>query len=116
MKTFVEFGLEPKLLQAITELGFEEATPIQEKAIPLAMAGRDLIGQAQTGTGKTAAFGIPLISKIDPSEERVVALVMTPTRELAIQVAEEIGKLTRFKGVRSCRFMADRILAGKFAH
>ncbi len=65
------------------------------------MTGRDLIGQAQTGTGKTAAFGIPLISKIDPSEERVVALVMTPTRELAIQVAEEIGKLTRFKGVRS---------------
>ncbi|WP_272046078.1 DEAD/DEAH box helicase [Paenibacillus thiaminolyticus] len=101
MKTFVEFGLEPKLLQAITELGFEEATPIQEKAIPVAMTGRDLIGQAQTGTGKTAAFGIPLISKIDPSEERVVALVMTPTRELAIQVAEEIGKLTRFKGVRS---------------
>ncbi|WP_374020257.1 DEAD/DEAH box helicase [Paenibacillus thiaminolyticus] len=101
MKTFVEFGLEPKLLQAITELGFEEATPIQEKAVPLAMMGRDLIGQAQTGTGKTAAFGIPLISKIDPSEERVVALVMTPTRELAIQVAEEIGKLTRFKGVRS---------------
>ncbi|RJG20401.1 DEAD/DEAH box helicase [Paenibacillus thiaminolyticus] len=101
MKTFVEFGLEPKLLQAITELGFEEATPIQEKAVPLAMMGRDLIGQAQTGTGKTAAFGIPLISKIDPSEERVVALIMTPTRELAIQVAEEIGKLTRFKGVRS---------------
>lgn len=101
MKTFVEFGLEPKLLQAITELGFEEATPIQEQAIPVAMTGRDLIGQAQTGTGKTAAFGIPLISKIDPSEERVVALVMTPTRELAIQVAEEIGKLTRFKGVRS---------------
>jgi len=101
LKTFVEFGLEPKLLQAITELGFEEATPIQEKAIPVAMTGRDLIGQAQTGTGKTAAFGIPLISKIDPSEERVVALVMTPTRELAIQVAEEIGKLTRFKGVRS---------------
>ncbi|WP_042229374.1 DEAD/DEAH box helicase [Paenibacillus popilliae] len=101
MKTFVELGLEPKLLQAITELGFEEATPIQEIAIPVAMMGRDLIGQAQTGTGKTAAFGIPLISKIDPSEERVVALVMTPTRELAIQVAEEIGKLTRFKGVRS---------------
>ncbi|WP_269670962.1 DEAD/DEAH box helicase [Paenibacillus sp. 481] len=101
MKTFAEFGLEPKVLQAITELGFEEATPIQEKAIPVALTGRDLIGQAQTGTGKTAAFGIPMISKIDVEEERVVALVMTPTRELAIQVAEEIGKLTRFKGVRS---------------
>ncbi|MCM3340387.1 DEAD/DEAH box helicase [Paenibacillus sp. MER TA 81-3] len=101
MKTFAEFGLETKVLQAITELGFEEATPIQEKAIPVAMTGRDLIGQAQTGTGKTAAFGIPLIQKIDPTDERVLALIMTPTRELAIQVAEEIGKLTRFKGVRS---------------
>ncbi|WP_438493556.1 DEAD/DEAH box helicase [Paenibacillus sp. IHBB 3054] len=101
MKTFAEFGLEPKVLQAITELGFEEATPIQEQAIPLALTGADLIGQAQTGTGKTAAFGIPLISKIAREEERILALVMTPTRELAIQVAEEIGKLTRFKGLRS---------------
>ncbi|MGN7760657.1 DEAD/DEAH box helicase [Paenibacillus sp. 22594] len=101
MKTFAEFGLEPKVLQAITELGFEESTPIQEQAIPIAMAGSDLIGQAQTGTGKTAAFGIPLISKIAREEEKIVALIMTPTRELAIQVAEEIGKLTRFKGLRS---------------
>ncbi|ANY68539.1 DEAD/DEAH box helicase [Paenibacillus sp. BIHB 4019] len=101
MKTFAEFGLEPKVLQAITELGFEESTPIQSKAIPIAMAGQDLIGQAQTGTGKTAAFGIPLINKIPTSEERIVALIMTPTRELAIQVADEIGKLTRYKGLRS---------------
>lgn len=101
MKTFAEFGLEPKVLQAITELGFEESTPIQDKAIPIAMTGTDLIGQAQTGTGKTAAFGIPLINKIPTSEERIVALIMTPTRELAIQVAEEIGKLSRFKGIRS---------------
>ncbi|WP_270170112.1 DEAD/DEAH box helicase [Paenibacillus sp. SYP-B4298] len=101
MKTFAEFGLEPKVLQAITELGFEESTPIQDKSIPIAMTGSDLIGQAQTGTGKTAAFGIPLISKIPTNEERIVALVMTPTRELAIQVAEEIGKLSRYKGTRS---------------
>ena len=101
MKTFAEFGLEPKVLQAITELGFEESTPIQAKAIPIALARTDLIGQAQTGTGKTAAFGIPLINKIPVTEERIVALIMTPTRELAIQVAEEIGKLTRFKGIRS---------------
>lgn len=101
MKTFAEFGLEPKVLQAITELGFEESTPIQEKAIPVALTGSDMIGQAQTGTGKTAAFGIPLITKIDTAEDRVVALIMTPTRELAIQVAEEIGKLSRFKGIRS---------------
>ncbi|WP_150266767.1 DEAD/DEAH box helicase [Paenibacillus tepidiphilus] len=101
MKTFAEFGLEPKVLQAITELGFEEATPIQEQAIPIALTGADMIGQAQTGTGKTAAFGIPLISKISRDDEKILALVMTPTRELAIQVAEEIGKLTRFKGLRS---------------
>ena len=101
MKTFAEFGLEPKVIQAITELGFEESTPIQEKAIPVALTGSDMIGQAQTGTGKTAAFGIPLITKIDTAEDRVVALIMTPTRELAIQVAEEIGKLSRFKGIRS---------------
>ncbi|KGE16476.1 DEAD/DEAH box helicase [Paenibacillus wynnii] len=101
MKTFAEFGLQPKVMQAITELGFEEATPIQEQAIPLALAGSDLIGQAQTGTGKTAAFGIPLISKIDREDERILALIMAPTRELAIQVAEEIGKLSRFKGLRS---------------
>ncbi len=101
MKTFAEFGLDPKVLQAITELGFEESTPIQDKSIPIAMGGSDMIGQAQTGTGKTAAFGIPLINKIPSSEERIVALIMTPTRELAIQVAEEIGKLSRFKGTRS---------------
>ena len=101
MKTFAEFGLEPKVLQAVTEMGFEESTPIQAKAIPIAMKGADLIGQAQTGTGKTAAFGIPLISKIPPEEDRIVALVMTPTRELAIQVADELGKLARYKGIRT---------------
>ncbi|WJH34535.1 DEAD/DEAH box helicase [Paenibacillus aurantius] len=101
MKTFNEFGLEPKVLRAITEMGFEESTPIQEKTIPLAMEGKDLIGQAQTGTGKTAAFGVPLIHKIQPTEEKIVALIMCPTRELAIQVAEEISKLGRFKGIRS---------------
>lgn len=101
LNTFAEFGLEPKVLQAVTELGFEEATPIQAKSIPFAMKGHDLIGQAQTGTGKTAAFGLPLINKIAKEEEKIVALIMTPTRELAIQVAEEIGKLSRFKGIRS---------------
>jgi len=82
-------------------MGFEEATPIQEKAIPIALERRDLIGQAQTGTGKTAAFSIPLIQNIDAKEENIVALIMTPTRELAIQVAEEIAKLSRFKGLRT---------------
>lgn len=101
MKTFAEFGLEPRVLQAITELGFEEATPIQSKSIPIALTGSDLIGQAQTGTGKTAAFSIPLINKISVNEERILALIMTPTRELAIQVSDEIAKLTKHKGLRS---------------
>jgi ATP-dependent RNA helicase DeaD len=101
LKNFNEFGFEPKVLRAITEMGFEESTPIQEKAMPIAMENRDLIGQAQTGTGKTAAFGLPLVHKIDVKEEKIVALIMCPTRELAIQVAEEIEKLGRFKGIRS---------------
>ncbi len=101
MKAFADFNLDPNVLRAITEMGFEESTPIQEKTIPLAMEGKDLIGQAQTGTGKTAAFGIPVINRIQVTEDRIVALIMCPTRELAIQVAEEISKLGRFKGIRS---------------
>lgn len=101
MKNFSNFDLEPKVMKAITELGFEEPTPIQLQTIPFALENRDLIGQAQTGTGKTAAFGIPLINKISTSEKRIVALIMAPTRELAIQVADEISKLARFKGIRS---------------
>lgn len=99
--TFNDFNLGPKVLKAVTELGFEEPTPIQMKAIPIAMSGQDLIGQAQTGTGKTAAFGIPLINKIEASDGKIEALILAPTRELAIQVSEEIGKLARYKGVRS---------------
>ena len=101
MANFLDFDLEEKVLQAITDLGFEEATPIQSQSIPIALTGKDLIGQAQTGTGKTAAFAIPLINKISMSDERIRALIMAPTRELAIQVAEEIEKLSRFKGLRS---------------
>ena len=70
------------------KMGFEEASPIQAKAIPVMMSGRDLIGQAQTGTGKTAAFGIPLLEKIDPKNKKLQAIVLCPTRELAIQVAK----------------------------
>lgn len=101
MKHFSELDLEPTVIQAIEDLGFEEPTPIQSKAIPLCLDNKDIIGQAQTGTGKTAAFGIPLVNKISVKEERITALILAPTRELAIQVAEEIGKIGRFKGIRS---------------
>ncbi|MDD2497189.1 MAG: DEAD/DEAH box helicase, partial [Desulfitobacteriaceae bacterium] len=101
MVSFLEMGLSDPVIRAIVDIGFEEPTPIQGATIPLAIEGRDLIGQAQTGTGKTAAFGIPLIEKMDMEIEFVQGLVITPTRELAIQVAEELNKIGRFKGVRS---------------
>jgi len=101
LTTFQDFGLEARILKAVTELGFEEPTPIQLKAIPIALSGRDLIGQAQTGTGKTAAFGLPLIQRINGASDKLSALILTPTRELAIQVAEELGKLSRYKGIRT---------------
>ncbi len=87
------FGLSPEVAQAIEEMGYETPTPIQREAIPPMLAGRDVIGQAQTGTGKTAAFGIPLVEKIDPALRRVQALVLCPTRELAMQTAGELMKL-----------------------
>ncbi len=91
------FGLSPEVAQAIEEMGYETPTPIQQEAIPPMLAGRDVIGQAQTGTGKTAAFGIPLVEKIDPSLRRVQALVLCPTRELAMQTAGELMKLGRHR-------------------
>ncbi len=101
MSNFNEIGLSNPLLRAISEMGFEETTPIQEKTIPLGLEGRDLIGQAQTGTGKTAAFGIPMIEKLPAERENIKGLVITPTRELAIQVAEELNRIGQFKGVRA---------------
>mgnify|MGYP000014396626 CR=1 FL=1 len=101
MTTFYEIGLSQPILKAISKMGFEEMTPIQEQTIPLALHEKDIIGQAQTGTGKTAAFGIPIIEKINPEEEAIQSLVVTPTRELAIQVAEELNKIGQFKGVRA---------------
>ena len=98
--TFKEFGLSPELMKAVSKMGFEEATPIQAATIPLSLQNRDVIGQAQTGTGKTAAFGIPLIEKIDMNNDAVQAIVVAPTRELAIQVSEELYKIGSTKRVR----------------
>jgi ATP-dependent RNA helicase DeaD len=87
---FKDLGLSPDIQQALDELGFEEPTPIQEKAIPELLGGHDVIGQAQTGTGKTAAFGLPLLQYLDPDNEEVQAVVLTPTRELCIQVTQAL--------------------------
>jgi ATP-dependent RNA helicase DeaD len=87
---FKDLGLSADIQQALDELGFEDPTPIQEQAIPELLAGHDVIGQAQTGTGKTAAFGLPLLQYLDPDNEEVQAVVLTPTRELCIQVTQAL--------------------------
>lgn len=93
---FDELQLDERILRAVTDMGFEAASPIQAQAIPTQLEGLDIIGQAQTGTGKTAAFGIPLLQKIDPKSKKLQAIALCPTRELAIQVAEEIRKLGKY--------------------
>ena len=93
---FEELNIKPEILRAVEDMGFEEATPIQSQAIPVMESGVDMIGQAQTGTGKTAAFGIPLLEKVDPENRKVQALVLCPTRELEIQVSEEIRNLAKY--------------------
>lgn len=98
---FNELGLSAELLSAVEKQGYQEATAIQEMTIPLTLKGKDVIGQAQTGTGKTAAFGLPIIEHIDTSDKAIQALVISPTRELAIQTQEELQKLGRDKGVKS---------------
>ena len=97
---FETFGLCEETLKAIEEKGFKKPTPIQEKAIPPLLEGKDLVGQAQTGTGKTAAFGIPVVEKTDVGKGVIQTLVLVPTRELALQVAKEIRDLGKYRGVR----------------
>ena len=100
MSDFAEFGLSPEVRRSIDELGFEEPSPVQAQAIPRLMAGSDLVAQAMTGTGKTAAFGIPLVERLDPSLPVIQGAVLAPTRELAVQVAEQIFRLGRHRGLR----------------
>src|SRR3954454_10717511 len=90
MTTFAELGLSEPILQALHDVGYEQPSPIQEQGIPPLLEGRDVIGQAQTGSGKTAAFGLPMVEQVDPSINEVQALVLTPTRELCIQVTQAL--------------------------
>ena len=83
-------------MRAIAEMGFEQPSPIQAQSIPIAVEGKDMIGQARTGTGKTASFGIPMLQRINPKDKNLQAIVLCPTRELAIQSANEIRKLAKF--------------------
>jgi len=100
LTNFSELNISASTLKSVKRMGFEEATPIQEGTIKFGMEGRDIIGQAQTGTGKTAAFGIPLIEKIDPKNNNIQGLIIAPTRELAIQVSEEIYRIGQDKRVK----------------
>lgn len=102
MSNINEMNLSESIIRAISDMGFETLTPIQEKTIPVLMEGRDLIGQSQTGTGKTAAFAIPLLEKVDPVIKRPQAIILCPTRELAVQVANEFKKISRYmQGVKT---------------
>src|SRR6185295_13098246 len=96
-KLFSELGLSPELLKAIDKLGFEQAAPIQAEAIPVLLQGRDVVGQSQTGSGKTAAFAAPAIEKVNVDQRATQVLILAPTRELAVQVSEEVHKLAYFK-------------------
>src|SRR4051794_17247490 len=99
MTTFADLGLSEDILAALRDVGYESPSPIQEQAIPHLLQGHDVIGQAQTGTGKTAAFGLPMIQFVDPEQPEVQALVLTPTRELCIQVTQAIRAYARPKGI-----------------
>ncbi|HEY3946046.1 MAG TPA: DEAD/DEAH box helicase [Solirubrobacteraceae bacterium] len=99
MTTFADLGLAPELLDALKDVGYERPTPIQERAIPPLLQGLDVMGQAQTGSGKTAAFGLPMLQYVDPSEADVQGLVLTPTRELCIQVTQALRAYGARKGI-----------------
>ena len=99
MSTFKELGLSQPVLDALEHLGYKQPTPIQEETIPLLLQGRDVIGQAQTGTGKTAAFGLPMLEYVDPSDNEIQSLVLTPTRELCIQVTQALRAYGERRGI-----------------
>jgi ATP-dependent RNA helicase DeaD len=99
-ETFRDFGLSEPVLRALEELGYEAPTPVQSATIHLLMAGRDVIAQAQTGTGKTAAYGIPMVERIDAARRAPQGLVLAPTRELAVQVAEALHQIGKYRGLR----------------
>ncbi|MGA8427132.1 MAG: DEAD/DEAH box helicase, partial [Candidatus Dormiibacterota bacterium] len=98
--SFSEFGLSAPMLRTLDEVGYTDPTPIQALTLPVALSGRDLIGQAQTGSGKTAAFAVPILEGLDPNSHDVQALILCPTRELAAQVTAEFEKLAQNRPVQ----------------
>ncbi len=113
-KAFAELGIEPPILRALTAIGYQEPSPIQAELIPLALSGRDVLGQARTGTGKTAAFSIPVLQRIDP-EARLQAVVLTPTRELAVQVLGEMRRLAKHLNIHCVPVYGGTRIKGQIA-
>lgn len=113
--TFGGLVLRPETLRAIHTMGWEDPTPIQAQVIPVMLEGRDLVGQAQTGSGKTGAYGIPLVERIDPQTRDLQALVLVPTRELALQVSDEVRALGRGRGIKVITLFGGQAIERQFA-
>lgn len=112
---FGNIAVRPEILRAIQRLGWAEPTPIQARVIPLMQEGRDLVGQAQTGSGKTAAYGVPLLERVDPANRTLQALVLTPTRELALQVSDDLRALGRDRGIKVVTLFGGQPIERQFA-
>ena len=111
---FEDLHISEPILRALNDMGFEEPTPIQREAIPVAKSGQDMIGQAQTGTGKTAAFGIPALDQVDPTIQDPQVLILSPTRELAIQVAEELNKMAQHTNIQALPIYGGQDIGRQF--
>jgi ATP-dependent RNA helicase DeaD len=114
-EVFGGLTLSPEILRAITAQGWQSPTPIQERVIPQMLAGRDLVGQAQTGSGKTGAYAIPIIERLDAAQRRIQALVLVPTRELAVQVAEDMKSFGRTRGISIVTLYGGQAIDKQFA-
>ncbi len=95
---FSQLGLDPEMVETITQLGYEHPTPVQTSVIPMMLAGQDVVAQSKTGTGKTAAFALPMIQTLDPSRKKIQGLIIAPTRELAMQVSNAVFQYGQGKG------------------
>ena len=113
--TFTEFNLKEQLQKAIEEAGFKEPSPIQQQAIPVILEGRDIVGQAHTGTGKTAAFGLPILNKLECNGD-VEAVIIVPTRELAMQVSDEIFKFGKFLKINTATVYGGQSYSRQLKH
>ncbi|MBI2127315.1 MAG: DEAD/DEAH box helicase [Thaumarchaeota archaeon] len=115
MSQLTEIDIDPRILHGLKDLGFNSFFPIQEKAIPPLMAGRDVIGQSHTGSGKTAAFGIPLISKVDPNNTEIQGLVLAPTRELAVQITKDLNTYAKYTDIRALAVYGGESIERQFS-